>query len=1116
MAITLHSGTSTASLVDALADDLRAQWPTDPFAPLPIVVANRAVERWLRHELATRLGVLANVTFPLLRPALDAAVAASLGPRLEPPDDGRWWVALPPSPDAPTWDAHALRTKVLAAFRAHRGDQDFEPVSRYLYADADAPTAATHREVALSGEVAAVIERLARERFEDALAWARDPSTGTGVAWLRRLCAELDLAAEGSPARQRERLLRGEGRTLVGPPLRVFGVTALAPADRRVLIALSRHLDVRWYRPTPVSRGMGSGPFTTPLLAGLGRAEQAERDAIAAVGLMASPVPAPTEPEPTNTLLARLQAWVRTDAAEPTDAPWPRDPSLTFHRAYGPQRQVEVLLDLLLVAFAGNSDLEPRDVLVLTPDLVTYAPLVAATFAHRGTSAPAIPVHIADLGIDRTNPLADVVLKVLELAEERVTAPRLHDLIATDPVRRRFGLDPDDVADLRTLIDESAMRWGLDAADREAVDQPALAQNTIEFGLERLAFGALMPDDRVEDGLKSAVAGDCPVVPFPLDAPERRRRVGLLTEIIRAVAAVRRRLAGADTGLTPTDWLKELTTLLDDFTQLPATQLWLRRQLDDALKEALPDGANAIPIGLRAMSRFLGGRFAVAQSGDRVITGAVTLSDLRPGRSLPYQVIALLGMDDGAFPRAVAPRAWDPFGVLRGGEIDPRDQDRLVLLETLMAAQERCIVLWSGFDLKKGAELPACVPVEELLGVIARLSGTAPDAIPVKHPLQPWSPEAFRGDAVTYDAGMAAAASALAGANDSESAPVLVGLAASREVELPEEDNPPHDLTLDQLAGDLANPAKLFIYGRLGVYLANEVEPLQDREPLELGHLDRWKVADEARRLLRSDAGAATGEGLTQRFQGRGVLPLEAGGAALAEAIAAEASAIRALYDALPGVTVEREAIAVDLTCGISLSGRPDRVREVEGGLVLDWIEAGAPTTTKRQLRVWLTTLAATAAGWPVLAGHMIGKHESQLVLRPPPPDEARRLLEDLAGVWQLGRRTPLRLFDKTSTALASRYPDAPPPPEDAAATRTKLANAIRTPWFGTDNSRGDLDDRWISALFGDYDPTRDLNDVAAPLPDGLLDLALRIWRPLSRHTLKGKDAASLLQGAKS
>ena len=86
-----------------------------------------------------------------------------------------------------------------------------------------------------------------------------------------------------------------------------------------------------------------------------------------------------------TTLLGRLQHDIRANAlpaggAAPVGSPADGDRSVQIHVCYGARRQVEVLRDAILHVLAADSTLEPRDVVIMTPDLATFAPLLEAVF----------------------------------------------------------------------------------------------------------------------------------------------------------------------------------------------------------------------------------------------------------------------------------------------------------------------------------------------------------------------------------------------------------------------------------------------------------------------------------------------------------------------------------------------------------------------------------------------------------------------------------------------------------------------------------------------------------------------------------------------------------------
>jgi hypothetical protein len=75
MTLHVYRSQRAEELVASLATLLERSWPDDAFEPLPIVVGSRGMERWLRHELATRLGAIAAVDFVFPGAAFEGAAS---------------------------------------------------------------------------------------------------------------------------------------------------------------------------------------------------------------------------------------------------------------------------------------------------------------------------------------------------------------------------------------------------------------------------------------------------------------------------------------------------------------------------------------------------------------------------------------------------------------------------------------------------------------------------------------------------------------------------------------------------------------------------------------------------------------------------------------------------------------------------------------------------------------------------------------------------------------------------------------------------------------------------------------------------------------------------------
>lgn len=1143
MALVLHRSPRTEDLLLGLAAQLQGNWPDDPFELVPIVVGSRGMERWLKHRLADQLGIAAGLAFPFPRQALEGAISWLLDSQRQP--RAPFWQTQAAVADP--WQADALTLKVVPLLRANASAPEYQAVSRYLgygaQTDPQGPVLA--REYQFARQVADTLDRLLHERPRETATWpaAAPPEH----AWLADLLQRLRQHLQAQDPATRLAQLADLKKTGALAPLRhlhVFGLSTLGLGELLRLEHIAQHLTVHLYLLTPaeqwwqdvrsprqakqalrqakdadqVDRTLQELADQNPLLAGLGQPSQFLQARLEEFGYTEPDPPDPQPPalEP-ESLLEELQQWV-VQAGPPRtpDKPrWQLDASIQFHSTHGPLRQVEVLRDQLLRLMVRQPELMPRDILVMTPDVATFAPLVSAVFARaeehlqpegQPAKTPALPVEIADLGIKAANPVAEALMAVVALAGERATAPRLIDLLQLAPVRQRFGIEPEDLGDLKEMVEESAMRWGFDGADRLGHGQPDLDQNTVRFGLERLALGALLPESaELIQGLPM------PLVPCPVGGQERLALLGKLMAWLRCVEHQCEQLRQPR---TPQQWSAALRQALDDLTETTAKTGWLHTEVVQAL-EQLAAEATDLPLDRTALQRWLSGRFDLPQHGDRPITGAIQVCALEPMRSVPFQVVALLGMDDGVFPRSSTPPSWDPFAVPQPGERDRRATDRHLLLEALLCARGAVLVLWSGRSVTTGKPLPAAVPIEELLAALAQQTGSGREQLVTEHPLQPWSTKAFLpGPCQSFAGEMAQAAQKLHAVERGVAQPLPLAWSKQLAQPLPEEEELPKHLTSQQLAAGIAGVQKLLLRDRLGLLAAQEGAPLPDREPLELEALDRWSLLDGLLTDLAKETASVQEledqteirlERALQQAAGRGELPLQAGGKQLLRE--QWQKALLALEQLRQ---VQQQAVGpehsgrwtVDAGLAALHASAPVAVT-TDRGLVLQWLGASKEPSARAVLVAWVTLLVAAAAGIadnPVLAAQISTTADKSLWLLAPPPADALQELRGLLDIWYQARRQALPLFSSVGKKLAAYI----------AAGKGQLADleprdlaALSEAWHGGQYSRGDLQSPEVAQLFRGIE----LEELLAQTGEhSLFGLTERVWLPIVRAAVTSQD----------
>ncbi len=996
-----------------------------------------------------------------------------------------------------------------------------------------------------------------------------DPTLAWQAELWRRVRSEI---AEPSPAERLpdacRRLVERPEATDLPERLSVFGPTRIEPDQLRVLEALSRHRDVHLWlnHPSPVlwtrlaerlgdsapERARVAGPrrddptTTLPrhrLLAYLGRdvrelqLQLATVDADSVVDLPTRDRPRPTDPGPTDpgaesgSLLTWLQRDITADRAAPPPAERPvlasGDSSVQLHVSHGPDRQVEVLREVLLGLLADDPTLEPRDIVVLCPDIETFAPLIAATFgldtgAETAPGAPSRPpdhpghrlrVRLADRALRRVNPLLSVLDQLLDLADSRLPASSLLDLAASPPVARRFGFSPDDLERMAQLIHSAGVRWGLDAAHRGRFGLGHLGQNTWAAGLDRMLLGVAM-DREGEYFIGTAL---------PLDEVDSSDvdLVGRVAELLARVRIFADRVLGVPAGGSTLRrplgwWMETCRDALDSLTAVAPRDLWqsahaygeltrLAGQVGDEAGSADTEPDPGAGLSLADVRTLLADAFKGRATRANFRTGTLTMCTMLPMRSVPHRVICLLGVDEATFPRH---RVADGDDILAAdpwiGDRDPRSEDRQLLLDAVMAAEEHLVIVYSGIDARTGAGKPVAVPVGELLDALDE-TATVPGgrtvrwAITTRHTLQAFDPANFApanfspadvtpsGTPQSFDRAALRGAQAASG---SRADPPDIFATATLE-RLP----PPDEIALDELTRFFQHPARALLRLRARLYLGEDDPEPAEQLPIEPDGLQRWAIGD---RMLQRHLDGVPIPQLEGAEWRRGELPPRRLGAATVRGLSADVTELAAAVAPYLGADRETRDVLVELD-DRTLTGS---VAGVRGERIVTALYSRL--AAKHRLQAWIQLLALTATdpgvGWQAVTVGRGGRS----VIGPVGERYARAVLADLVELFRTGRNEPLPFAPKTSAEYARIRGDG----KSVAA----MLGAIEREWCGTRGGRGRLprpgerDDDYARFFPESVEellaPRSGPDDVRGALgePSRFGSLARRVWQPLLDH----------------
>ncbi|WP_340537968.1 exodeoxyribonuclease V subunit gamma [Nocardioides sp. GXZ039] len=1109
MTLHLHRATRTDRLADAVGELFASAPLADPFAQEVVVVPEKGIERWLAQRISHRVGVgprggdgvCAGVRF--LRPGSLVSLL------LDRDRDDVW------APDRLVWP-------LLATIDDSLGEPWAATLARHLGhgrtgADADLRR---DRRYSVARRLAGLFASYAVQRPQVVTDWREGRDTdGAGdplpddLRWQAELWRRLIARIGGEPpdvrlARTLD-LLRAGGDGLELPDrLSLFGHTRLPVSEVALLDALAAHRDVHLWLPQPslalwdALAGLG-GPAGIvrrdedesaervghPLLAALGRDTRELRRTL---DLPAADEPI-SAPEPTAaTLLGLLQHDLRANHAptaqeRATRVLDPADRSLQVHACHGRARQVDVLREVLVGLLADDPTLEPRDIVVMCPDIEAFAPLISAGFGLGGLDPDAgddtdlhpahtLRVRLADRALTSTNPLLAVASTLVELAGGRVTASDVLDVAATPSVRLRFGFTDDDLDRIGRWVAQSGVRWGLDASQRDRFEMGRFEHNTWRSGLDRILLGVAMSGDdhrHLGRGLPVDDVGSSDV-----------DLAGRLAEFVDRLA---RALDGMAAAADVATWMTVLTEGVRDLTDVPLDDAWQVPQLERELARAAGDGSSVIgdvPLRLADVRAMLDARLGGRPTRANFRTGSLTVATLVPMRSVPHRVVCVVGLDDGVFPRLTAVDGDDVLARRPlTGERDVRSEDRQLLLDALLAAQDHLVITYTGANEHTGAPRPPAVPLGEILDAVDRTTSAPVRAqVLTEHPLQPHDPRNLSpgalvtGDPRPFSFDRAALGGARAVVAERVPPPPLLDgpLPAAAD----------GDVSLADLKDFLAHPVRTFLRQRLDVSTPLAPDELGDAIPIELDALEKWGVGD---RLLHAVlAGQDPTAVMTAEQLGGTLPPGGLGGAALAEVVEQAQRLITRTADLRTGEPRAVD-IDVDLGDGRRLSGT------VSGLYGSKLVSLGYSRLKPRQrLHSWVDLLALSAARPDEsYTAHAVGRERAgpRRALAGPLDHRAVEWLRSLVELRDRGLREPLPMPLATSAAWAEgRLREQAGEGVSAVALARK---AWTTDPFNAFGIEGEDRDAYHRRAFGD--------DVALErlIEAGLPDLAWVVWEPL-------------------
>ncbi|MFC1811837.1 exodeoxyribonuclease V subunit gamma [Thermodesulfobacteriota bacterium] len=741
------------------------------------------------------------------------------------------------------------------------------------------------------------------------------------------------------------------------------------------------------------------------------------------------------------------------------------DTSIQIHSCHNPIREAEVLHDNLLAMFEEDPDLLPKDILVMMPDIESYAPFISAVFDAQTDVALRIPFSIADQSIRKESRVIDGLMSIFELKESRMGVNRVMGLLESPGIKEKFGLTESDIETVSRWIKASDIRWGIDAESRTSMGLPGFKENTWQAGIERLLLGYAMPGRNEE--LFSGI--------LPYDDIEGGdvKILGRFLEFFERLVKCLKKLEYTE---TLNGWTIILNGILDSLFHLDDDMereiQVLRRFLDDLSEKQVITGFNK-KIDFAVIKSHLGHYLERQNLGSGFISGKVTFCAMLPMRSIPAQVICLIGMDNDAFPRNTQPLGFDIMAKKpKMGDRSRRNDDKYLFLEAIVSARKKLYISYVGQSIQDNTQIQPSVLVSELIEYIRDGYALSEDELITQHRLQAFSPAYFKANGKLFSYSME---NFLAGSSidDPKTLTPFISSALS---------TPPDEwrnLDIDQLCAFLSNPAKFMLEKRLGIYLHETEAVSEERENFNLNALEKYLIGQN---LVTK---ALSGDAFKDVFlseRARGQLPHGNVGAFLCQEMAVDAEMF-ADKTKSQGKGGRLDSLDVELKiAAFNLFGRLSDIYD-HGFLRFRY----ANTKSKDLLSTWIYHLALCTfkdRKYPKRS-LFIGK---DAVFEFASVNNPIELLDNIINIYWKGLSEPIHFFPETSYVYAQKAL------KKKQSHPTALIAAQRR-WQGNEFSDGESQNPYFDLLFSKLDP----------LGEEFKQLSVAVFHPLFLHCAEKK-----------
>jgi len=499
-------------------------------------------------------------------------------------------------------------------------------------------------------------------------------------------------------------------------------------------------------------------------------------------------------------------------------------PQIAVHSCHNNRREVEVLKDEILSFLDAHSNAKTSDILIMVPDAEEYAGILETVFNEE---EPALPV--SQLSGKSHQSAEHTVSELLDLLSSSFKASAVLQFLNLEPVKSRFKLTDDHL----DLLED----WVLTNKVHRSLGGEFNEQYSWRKGLNQLISGFMMQPASLEvyDGL----------VPFgELSSSEDAELTAHFSQFVHALRDAKSR---SELIKTPSEWIEFAEALVHTFvgdSDGNTVGSAAIRKLLDKLRQQIDYTQKNQKVEYSLIKDWLSSQLQSQDSSSGRFGQGVTVSSYIPYRSVPFQFIAMLGINEGVFPRkAVRPEFDLIYAQPKPGDRILKEDDSYLFLETLQAAEKHLHLSYKGQDQRSDSERLPSILIQQLLDI----TGEEQEQI-VRHSLHPFNKKYFDETGLnSYSESNRNLAQKMLLENQDH--PVLFTDRAWSS----DPSNATDIVHISDIIKFFTHPSKYLLQNVLNIKNYNSFSEVIDREQFKLQGLDRYKLDDYLFDALAND-----------------------------------------------------------------------------------------------------------------------------------------------------------------------------------------------------------------------------------------------------------------------